>query len=104
MFRFFKSFWLITLLIALQGCQAYVDGESRTLGEKIDDTQIKATIKRKLIADNEVKGLKIAVRVSRGEVELSGRVPSEYARGKAKQIAAEVRGVGTVIDKLTIVD
>ncbi|MFL2519338.1 MAG: BON domain-containing protein [Candidatus Azotimanducaceae bacterium] len=106
MIRRSKILGLVGLFLALLlgGCQAYVDGSKRTPGEVTDDTQVKVAVKLKLLDDPEVKGTRIGVSVYRGVVTLSGRVPSEYAREKAHQISAEVRGVESTVDKLTIVE
>jgi osmotically-inducible protein OsmY len=97
--------FLFPLILATQmGCQSYVDGHKRTPGEIIDDTQIKASVKLKLLNDPEVKGVRIGVSVYRAVVTLSGRVPSEYSRKKAHQVTSEVRGVESTVDKLTIVE
>ena len=73
---------------------------------KLENTeqQIKVSVKLKLLNDPEVQGTRIGVSVYRGVVTLSGRVPSEYARGRAHQITSDVRGVESTVDKLTIVD
>ena len=86
------------------GCQAYVDGSKRTIGEVTDDTQMKVLVKLKLLNDPETKGLLIGVKVNRGIVTLSGRVPSDYAREKAVRLSTEVRGVKSTVDKLTLVE
>ena len=104
MHRSIFAWLLVVMALLLAGCQAYVDGSKRTPGEVTDDTQIKVSVKLKLLNDPEVKGTKIGVSVYRGVVTLSGRVPSEYAREKAHQISAEVRGVESTVDKLTIVE
>ena len=99
-----STFVIFALALLLAGCQAYVDGSKRTPGEVTDDTQVKVAVKLKLLNDPEVKGTRIGVSVYRGVVTLSGRVPSEYAREKAHRITAEVRGVASTVDKLTIVE
>ena len=104
MHRSIFAWLLVVMALLLAGCQAYVDGSKRTPGEVTDDTQIKVSVKLKLLNDPEVKGTKIGVSVYRGVVTLSGRVPSEYAREKVHQITAEVRGVESTVDKLTIVE
>ena len=103
MHRSIFGWLLVVMALLLAGCQAYVDGSKRTPGEVTDDTQIKVSVKLKLLNDPEVKGTKIGVSVYRGVVTLSGRVPSAYARERAHQITAEVRGVESTVDKLTIV-
>ena len=104
MHRSIFAWLLVVMALLLAGCQAYVDGSKRTPGEVTDDTQIKVSVKLKLLNDPEVKGTKIGVSVYRGVVTLSGRVSSAYAREKAHQITAEVRGVESTVDKLTIVE
>lgn len=99
---YFTAVLLFGLIIT--GCQSYVDGSKRTPGEVTDDAQIKVAVKLTLLNDPEVKGTRIGVSVNRGAVTLSGRVPSEYAREKALSLSAEVRGVRSTVDKLTIVD
>ena len=103
--RKLTSLSLLTLfMMLLAGCQSYVDGSKRTPGEVTDDAQIKIAVKLKLLDDPEVKGTQIGVKVNRGVVTLSGRVPSDYSREKALRLSAEVRGVKSTVDKLTLVE
>ena len=103
--RKLTSLSLLTLfMMLLAGCQSYVDGSKRTPGEVTDDAQIKIAVKLKLLDDPEVKGTQIGVKVNRGVVTLSGRVPSNYAREKALRLSTEVRGVKSTVDKLTLVE
>ena len=97
--------WLILLVAvaALTGCQSYREGERRTVGEFTDDVAIKTRVQAALIADEEVKGLVIEVRVRRGVVTLFGRVPSQEMKARVSNLAAAVRGVDRVDNRLTIV-
>ena len=95
---------LALMLAVLGGCQSYVDGENRTVGEYTDDTQILLAVKRRLLSDPEVKGWKIRVKVNRAMVSLRGKVPSDYARQKALRIAGETGSVRGVEDLLTVVE
>ncbi len=100
-----RTFSWITLVISLSfGCQSYVDGAKRTVGEVTDDAQITAVVKVRLLDDPEVKGWRINVTTMRGVVMLEGRVPSEYARDKAIRITRETGSVVDVEDRLTIVE
>lgn len=100
-----RTFSSITLCISLCfGCQSYVDGAKRTLGEVYDDAQITAVVKIRLLDDPEVKGLRINVTTVRRVVTLEGRVPSDYAREKAKRITRETGSVVDVEDRLTVVE
>ncbi len=73
------------------------------MGELTDDVAIHAVIKRRLVADPQLEGLRINVDVHQGEVRLSGRVASEALRAKAVRLAGTVRGVVRVQDQLHIV-
>ena len=101
MFRPISAFLMAVMLI---GCQAYVDGSKRTLGEVADDSQISLSVKARLVDDPEVKGLRINVDVRRGVVTLKGRVPSAYAKEKALNSARQTGSVVSVEDRLTIVE
>ena len=96
---------LLSLLIAFAlGCAGYYEEEKRTPGEFVDDTLISTTVKRLLISDPEIKGIRIKVRVRQGVVTLSGISTSSYAVDKAIGIAETVNGVKGVQNKLTIAD
>ena len=96
---------LLSLLIAFAlGCAGYYEEEKRTPGEFVDDTLISTTVKRLLISDPEIKGIRIKVRVRQGVVTLSGISTSSYAVDKAIGIAETVNGVKGVQNKLTIAE
>ncbi len=90
--------------LAFTGCASYKDGGSRTIGEFTDDVGIQMSVKTALIRDEEIDGLFINVEVSRSVVTLYGRVPSDYARNKALEVAGRARGVVKVEDGLTVVE
>ena len=96
---------VMSLLIAFAvGCASYYEEEKRTPGEFVDDTLISSTVKRLLISDPEIKGMRIKVRVRQGKVTLSGISTSSYAVEKAIGIAESVSGVSGVQNKLTIAE
>ena len=96
---------VMSLLIAVAvGCAGYYEAEKRTPGEFVDDTLISTTVKRLLISDPEIKGMRIKVRVRQGEVTLSGISTSSYAVEKAIGIAESVSGVSGVQNKLTVAE
>ena len=94
---------LAACLAVLGGCQAYKDGSKRTIGEFTDDANIQTKVKTALMLDDEIKGFPMNVDVYKGVVSLYGRIPSEDARARALSIAANVRGVVGVQDRLTLV-
>jgi hypothetical protein len=79
-----------------------VPGQSRTIGQIIDDTALVASIKAKLAADKLSNLTKIEVKSDRGVVTLSGTVDSPERRARAVQIATGVDGVNRVIDDLRV--
>lgn len=71
------------------------DGK-RDFGSWVDDATTTAAVKSKLVANSNIRGLKIDVDTRGDVVTLSGRVPSEQARDLAVQIArntGDVKGV-----------
>ena len=99
-----KCLFLSLLLSLVWGCAGYYEEEKRTPGEFVDDTLITTTVKRLLISDPEIKGLRIKVRVRQGIVTLSGTSTSSYAVDKAISVAGSVSGVTGVQNKLTIAE
>ncbi len=87
-------------LCLLGACQAYRDGGSRTSGELIDDAAIQVRVKTRLLRDPAIKGRRLDVDVSRGVVTLSGRVADDIVRQRAMQLAAGVKGVARVEDRM----
>ena len=93
----------IPLGATLGGCQNYLEeSESRTVGEFTDDTTIHMIVKRRLIAAEEVRGMRIDVDVNRGIVTLKGKVRTEEERNLALEIAAGVPNVAKVVDELEV--
>ena len=77
-------------------------GEGTSLGQKVDDATITASVKSKLIADPTVGGLKIDVDTRDGVVTLSGPVKNQTEKDTAVRIARETNGVKDVQDNLTL--
>lgn len=70
-------------------------------GNVIDDSIITTKIKSSFLADDEIKGLDIAVVTHKGEVQLSGFAsPAQIDR--ALQLARRVDGVTNVINKMSV--
>jgi len=93
---------VVAFIVLGAGCQAYIDGQSRTVGEFTDDARIQAAVKTALVSDEAIKGWPMNVEVNRGVVGLYGRVASEALREKAIRLVREVRGVVEVQDKLRV--
>jgi hyperosmotically inducible periplasmic protein len=97
---------LMTILLALilSGCAGYSrDDERRTFGQTADDLAIQAIVKTRLFDDPEISGFAINTSVRRGVVTLHGRVSTNELQQRALEIAASVRGVNRVVDRLVVV-
>jgi hypothetical protein len=73
-----------------------------TAGQVIDDAAITAKVKTALLAEKGVSGTDINVDTAQGTVTLSGRVSEASQIERAGQVAKEVEGVKTVLNKLTV--
>lgn len=74
----------------------------RTFRQRIDDLNTAASIKRRLLAHGEFKGLKIGVKAERAIVTLYGVVGTGDQRARIEAIAAETAGVARVDNNLTV--
>ncbi len=66
------------------------------------DASLTAAVKAKLIADPEVKALKVDVSTTDGVVTLSGRVDTATERATAGRVAAGTAGVQRVVNALQV--
>lgn len=81
-----------------------VGSEARTIGEYADDVSITAILKAKLLRNESVKGLQINVDVNQGVVSLYGYVRTENEKDVVLKLAASVKGVSSVEDRLVVVE
>ncbi|HXU33682.1 MAG TPA: BON domain-containing protein [Thermoanaerobaculia bacterium] len=70
--------------------------------QKMDDASITASIKSKLIADPEVKGVGIDVDTVNGKVTLSGTAKSAYESREAEKLAKHTEGVVSVVNQIVV--
>lgn len=75
------------------------DATART-GEKIEDAAVTTAVKAKLLADDDVKGLKIDVDTKQNVVHLEGTVDKPEHAGEAMRIALGTAGVDKVVSRL----
>jgi len=75
---------------------------STTVGTKIDDTVITATVKSALLADSDVKSVDVKVETRKGEVMLSGFVDSQIQIERATAVAKAVSGVKSIDNKMAL--
>ncbi len=79
----------------------HVENTTNKAGQAIDDAAITASIKSKLIADDELKAIDINVDTSKGVVTLTGAAPNAKAVARATTIARATNGVSDVKNNLT---
>lgn len=74
----------------------------RTLGERLDDLTIEASVKTALMLNENVNARRIGVSSNRGRVILKGKVASPAEAELARKIADDVEGVILVEFKLAL--
>jgi len=72
------------------------------VGDKIDDAVITAGVKTEIAKDPDLSALKINVDTSDGKVALRGTAPSNLAKEHATTLAAGVKGVTDVDNRLSV--
>jgi len=72
------------------------------MGQAIDDTAITTSVKTKLLAADNLKGLDIKVETVKGVVTLTGKVANAAAKELAVTLTQSVDGVVSVNDELVI--
>lgn len=79
------------------------EGFARVRGE-VDELGVEGRVYARLRWDKGLQGASISVEVEReGRTTLTGTAPSEAAKGKAAQLAADTVGVGQVVNALRVV-
>ena len=75
---------------------------SETAGQKMDDAEITIKVKAALLYEDDLRSMKINVDTVQGIVTLEGSADSQKNKDKAIQLSAAVKGVRSVINKLTV--
>lgn len=87
-------------LVMASGCA--VTRDQQTAGAYIDDTVITATVKTRLLDNDNVAGTSITVETLNGTVMLSGFAKDALERTTAERIAREVEGVKSVKNEIVV--
>jgi osmotically-inducible protein OsmY len=74
-----------------------------TLGDKMDDASITAQVKSSLLSHHSTSALHTKVSTSDGVVTLRGTAKNEAERALVTKLAADVNGVTSVINNMTLV-
>jgi len=73
-----------------------------TIGEKIDDAAITASVNASFAKDPDLSALRINVDTKDGAVTLMGPAPTTVAKERATELARAVKGVTNVNNQLTV--
>jgi hyperosmotically inducible protein len=73
-----------------------------SVGTKLDDSVITASVKTALLADPDVKSLDISVSTVKGEVQLTGFVNNQSQIDQAGTVARAAEGASSVKNDLLI--
>ncbi len=73
-----------------------------TIGEKIDDATITASVNAGFAKDPDLSAIKINVDTKDGSVTLMGPAPTPAAKDRATEIAKSVKGVTSVKNQLVV--
>lgn len=87
---------------ATQSAEASGSKVMKSIGAKIDDAAITASISADLAKDPDLSAIKINVDTKNGVVTLNGPAPTAAAKDKATTIAKAVKGVSAVDNKLVV--
>jgi hyperosmotically inducible periplasmic protein len=73
-----------------------------TVGEKIDDASITAQVKVSLASHRSTSALKTGVETTDGVVTLTGVAKNAAEKSLVSKLAADVNGVGSVVNHMTV--
>jgi hyperosmotically inducible protein len=85
--------------MAAVGCTTMT---GKTAGQNVDDAQITAAVKSKLVADKASNLTRVDVDTNNGVVYLNGSVESTEQKTRAEQLANEANGVKRVVNNLQV--
>jgi hyperosmotically inducible protein len=90
---------LVAFLSVLSGCRAMT---GRTAGENVDDANITAQVKSRLVADRASNMTRVDVDTTSGTVYLNGTVDTAEQKTRAEQVAWQAKGVKSVVNNLQV--
>ncbi|WP_339859523.1 BON domain-containing protein [Pseudohongiella acticola] len=78
------------------------DDPERSFGQLVSDATTTATVKSKLLMDDDVAGLEIDVTTKDDVVTLTGDVDSTMLSSRARELASQTDGVDRVINNIAV--
>jgi hyperosmotically inducible periplasmic protein len=98
--RAFRAFVVLVMMLTVAaGCQTMT---GKTAGENVDDAQITASVKSKLVADKAANLTRVDVDTNRGTVYLNGSVETPEQKAQAERLAWQAKGVKGVVNNLQV--
>lgn len=94
--RFFVAIPTLAIVLAFSGCK------SATPPPATDDATLSSALKSRISGDSALSSESIQTSVQNGVATLNGTVSSEAARSLAASDAAQVAGIKTVVNNLTV--
>jgi hyperosmotically inducible protein len=92
----------ISLSSAMAIANTAAEPTKESVGEYVDGSLVTATVKSKILADENLKGTDISVVTANDTVRLTGVVYSAAQKREAEKLAKLVDGVKTVDNKLVV--
>jgi hyperosmotically inducible periplasmic protein len=90
---------MLVMALALGACQSMT---GRTAGENVDDANITASVKSKLVGDKPANLTRVDVDTNNGTVYLNGTVETPDQKTRAEQLAWQAKGVKSVVNNLQV--
>ena len=94
------TFLAAIMLLSVTACTT--SHKQERVGEYIDDTVVTTRVKTAILNDPTLKFMEIKVETYKGVVQLSGFVSTPTQASRAVQVARQVNGVESVINKMSI--
>jgi hyperosmotically inducible protein len=94
--------WILSIALAAFAPSFAACHSNQSVGGQLTDATITASVKSKLISDDEVKARNIDVNTDHGVVYLIGRVDSQAEKSEAERTALGCEGVMNVVNNLTV--
>lgn len=88
--------------VGLEKAEVKAKAATDTVGSKVADAVITTEINAELAKDSRLSALRINVDTADGKVSLSGAAPDAASKERATQLAAAVKGVASVDNRLTV--
>jgi osmotically-inducible protein OsmY len=87
---------------ALKAREQELHEAESAVGQKATDATLFRSVQRRILDDEGLDDLAIAVQVTKGVVTLLGTVPDEDHRARAEEVARETPGVVTIRNQIAV--